>query len=84
MLGAGQGQGHPLQKLKVPKRRPSGERGSEEEGVALLQDPWGFVGGWRKAGEMGGELRARPRPLLQASSDSHHHPCHHWRFPGRW
>lgn len=54
MLGAGQGQGHPLQKLRVPKRRPSGERGNEEEGVALLQDPRDFVGEWRKTGKMEG------------------------------
>lgn len=39
MGGAGKGQGHSLQKLKIPKKRPSGKRGDEEEGVALLQDP---------------------------------------------
>lgn len=42
MWGAGEGQGHPLQKLEIPKRRPSGERGNEEEGLALRQGPLGL------------------------------------------
>lgn len=40
--GAGKGQGHSLQKLKIPKKRPSEERGNEEEGLALLQDLLGW------------------------------------------
>lgn len=32
---------HSLQKLKIPKRRISGERGDREEGLALLQGPLG-------------------------------------------
>lgn len=44
----------------------------------------GLVAVGRKTGWMGGELRAGPRPPLQASSDSHRHPGHRWRSPGRW
>lgn len=40
------------------------------------------VWGGRRGGWV--ELRAGPRPLPQASSDSHHHPGHQWRSPGRW
>lgn len=37
----------------------------------------GGRGGWV-------DLRAGPRPLPQASSDSRHHPGRQWRSPGRW
>jgi hypothetical protein len=41
-VGPGKGQGvtlypHLLQKLKIPKRRISGKKGTEEEGLVLLQ-----------------------------------------------
>lgn len=57
--------------------------GNEEEGLALLQGPTGLAGVRRKVGWLGGALRAGPRLLLRASSDSHHLPCHQWRFPGK-
>lgn len=42
------GQRYSLQKLKLPKRTWSGERGNEE-GLALLQNPLGWEV-WRKVG----------------------------------
>lgn len=70
---------HSLQKLKTPKRRLSRARGNEEEGLVLRQNP---LAGRCVEGEVE-ELRAGPRGR-QASSDSRHHPCRQWRFPGKW
>lgn len=62
MWGAGEGQGHPLQKLKIPKRRPSGQRGNEEEGLALRQDR----GARRCVEEGGGGGRGAQSPASRA------------------
>lgn len=53
--------------------------GSGEQGRAwpCLRPCVEVRGGWV-------ELRAGPRPLPQASSDSRHLPGHQWRSPGRW
>lgn len=59
------------------------ERANEELGRLQAGGLVGVEGGVWVAGEMRRELRAGPRPPLKASSDSHHHPCHQWRFPGR-
>lgn len=53
----------------------------EEEGLPGFRAHWA-----RRCGNKSGqveELRAGLRPPFQASSDSHHHPGHQWRFPGK-
>lgn len=55
--------------------------GTQEEGLALLQALGQRCG--EEEGKGRRKLRAGPRPLPQAFSDSHRHPGHQWRSPGR-